>query len=158
MRINRCPTQALTFVLAFGLTLCGCASRIGPPVPLSPVDQVFAAERAFAQTMARRDLTAFTSFVSEEAVFFSTQTPLHGKQAVAAWWSRFFSGEAAPFSWEPEQVEVLKSGTLALSTGPVKAPDGRVIAQFTSIWRQEAPGIWRVIFDKGGPANPSAPK
>ena len=62
-----------------------------------------------------------------------------------------FRGESIPFSWEPEQVEVLDSGTLALSTGPVYDPNGKLIATFTSIWRQEMPGKWRIVFDKGNP-------
>ena len=46
-------------------------------------------------------------------------------------------------------MEVLDSGTLALSSGPVHDPQGKLAATFTSIWRLEAPGIWRIIFDKG---------
>jgi len=57
---------------------------------------------------------------------------------------------SAPFSWEPAEVEVLDSGTLALSSGPVHDPAGRLIGTFTSIWRLEAPGRWRIVFDKGG--------
>lgn len=111
--------------------------------------QVANAERAFARTMADRDLAAFTSMLSEEAVFFSGPRPLRGKQQVTDWWKRYYEKPAAPFSWEPEQVEVLDSGTLALSSGPVRDLKGKVIATFTSIWRLEAPGVWRIVFDKG---------
>jgi hypothetical protein len=55
----------------------------------------------------------------------------------------------APFSWEPDQVEVLDSGTLAHSSGPVYDPKGKIIARFNSVWRLEAPGKWRIVFDKG---------
>lgn len=112
-------------------------------------EQVFATERAFAKTMADRDFTAFTSFLSEEAVFFSGPAPLRGKVEVAARWKRFFEAKEAPFSWEPAQVEVLDSGTLALSTGPVRDPAAKQFAIFTSVWRQEAPGTWRIVLDKG---------
>ena len=64
-------------------------------------------------------------------------------------WLRFYHDPQAPFSWEPEQVEVLDSGTLALSSGPVRDPSGKIIASYNSIWRLEAPGHWRIIFDKG---------
>jgi ketosteroid isomerase-like protein len=114
--------------------------------------QVFAAERAFARSMAERNADAFASFVADEAIFFGGGTgPLRGKSEVVSAWSAFFDGEAAPFSWEPDQVEVLESGTLALSTGLVRDPQGKVIARFNSIWRLESPGVWRVIFDKGSP-------
>jgi ketosteroid isomerase-like protein len=110
---------------------------------------VFAAERAFAKSMADRDVEAFASWLSEEAIFFTTPTPLRGKATVLSYWSRYFTSKDAPFSWDPDQVEAVASGTLALSTGPVRDPTGNVIGRFNSIWRLEAPGRWRVVFDKG---------
>jgi len=116
-------------------------------------ERVAETERAFAASMAQRDKTAFESHLSAEAIFFGgdgTQVS-RGKRAVVAAWSRFFEGPAAPFSWAPDLVEVLDSGTLALSTGPVKSPAGDVIGRFTSIWRLDNDGKWRVIFDRGCP-------
>jgi ketosteroid isomerase-like protein len=112
--------------------------------------QVRDAERAFASTMAARDHAAFATYVADEAVFFGRQA-LRGKAAVVAAWKAFFDGPTAPFSWEPETVEVLDSGTLALSSGPVRDPDGKRVGTFNSIWRREADGHWRVVFDKGCP-------
>lgn len=111
--------------------------------------QVADTERAFAKTMADRDHAAFTSFLSEETVFFTGPKPLRGKTAVAAAWKRFYEPARAPFAWAPEQVQVLDSGALAISSGPVFDPQGKKVASFTSIWRLEAPGIWRIVFDKG---------
>ena len=133
--------------------IAGCATTPAPITAPQSVaalrEQVFAAERAFASTMADRDFPAFTSFISDEAVFFTGPIPLRGKAAVAAGWKRFFEQKAAPFRWEPAEVEVLDSGSLALSSGPVHDPAGKEIATFTSIWRQEARGVWRIVLDKG---------
>lgn len=115
--------------------------------------QVADTERAFARSMAERDHAAFSALLSEEAVFFSGNNVLRGKAAVAARWMIFFDGPTAPFSWQPDQVQVLGDGTLALSTGPVWDAAGKPMARFNSIWRQEAPGQWRVVFDKGQPAD-----
>jgi len=122
------------------------------PDPGQLRQQVEDTERAFAATMADRDHNAFTSFLSEETVFFSGEAPLRGKQQVADAWKPYFEGPDAPFSWEPQQVEVLDSGTLALSSGPVRDPDGKLVATFTSIWRLDASRNWRIIFDKGNRA------
>jgi ketosteroid isomerase-like protein len=119
--------------------------------------QVREAERAFAGTMSRRDYTAFATSVADEAVFFGGPTPAHGKAAVLAAWKGFFDGAAAPFSWEPQIVEVLDSGTLALSSGPVRNPQGQQTGTFNSIWRRDADGRWRVVFDKGAPVCAPAP-
>ena len=111
--------------------------------------QVMDTESAFAETMAQRDFEGFVSFLSDEAIFFSGETPLRGKQMVADTWKPYYEGQDAPFSWKPEHVEVLESGTLALSSGPVFDPQGTRVATFNSVWRQEANGQWRIIFDKG---------
>ncbi len=141
------------FACAIAALLCGCAAtttRFDPGADREALrQQVFATERAFARTMADRDIAAFVGYVSDEAVFFSGSGPLRGKTQIAAGWKRFFDKKDAPFSWEPAQVEVLDSGVLALSTGPVFDPAGKRIGTFTSIWRQEAPATWRIVLDKG---------
>src|SRR5437899_12333921 len=86
--------------------------------------QVRDAERAFAPKMSARDYTAFASYVADEAVFFSGQSPTRGKAPVLAAWKSFFDGPAARFSWEPEVVG-----------GSARAR-------------------WRVVFDKGAPVCP----
>jgi ketosteroid isomerase-like protein len=129
------------------------------PAPAVAVDtaelarQVRETETAFAKTMADRDWAAFKNFVAQEAVFFGRRV-LRGREAVAEGWKPYFAGPAAPFSWRPEQVEVLESGTLALSSGPVLDPDGKRNGTFQSVWRLEADGCWRIVFDKGCPACP----
>ena len=110
---------------------------------------VEARERAFAKTMADRDFEAFLSFVSPEAVFFGGNGALRGKDAIGAAWQRFFEGPEAPFAWEPDVVEVLDSGGLALTSGPVRLPSGEDGGRFNSIWRLDADGVWRIVFDRG---------
>jgi ketosteroid isomerase-like protein len=108
-----------------------------------------AAEIAFAKTMADRDYLAFLRFVAEDAVFLNGDKPLRGKAAIAEYWKRFYSDSRAPFSWKPELVEVIGSGGLAQSTGPVSSADGKVFASFYSTWRLESDGNWRVVLDNG---------
>ena len=141
--------QALS-VLFFSLFFAGCAAA--PPKPDLAVlkQQVIDTETAFAATMAARDHAGFVSLLGEETLFFSGKGPLRGKAVVAEAWKPFYEGPQAPFSWKPTEVEVLDSGTLAISSGPVYDPAGKLVGVFNSIWRLEAPGRWRIIFDKGG--------
>lgn len=145
-------TMRLLF-LAFVTLLSACVSSGQHADQVDLQQQVMETERAFARTMASRDYLAFTSFLSDEAIFFSGATAVRGKQQVADLWKRYFEANEAPFSWAPEQVEVLDSDDLALSTGPVFDASGKLIATFTSIWRQEQPGKWRIVFDKGNPVS-----
>ena len=137
----------LVFILLAGTLISACSAM--RQVNADPQQEVRNTERAFAQSMVDRDHEAFATFLSNEAVFFSGSQVLRGKEAVAQAWKRFFEGPTAPFSWQPEQVEVLPAGGLALSSGPVRDAQGKLVASFTSIWRQEAPGVWRIVFDKG---------
>ena len=137
--------------VAWLLCLTTAASSSAQSSLESRREEVFAAERAFARSMAERDFAAFGRYVAEDCVFFG-QSALRGREAVLAAWKPFFDGAQAPFSWEPDQVEVLASGDLALSTGLVKDPAGAVSARFNSIWQRQSDGRWLVIFDKGGPA------
>ena len=123
-------------VAALGMAmLSGCVSVTPRPPATDLQQQVADTERAFAKTMADRDHAAFASFLSDETIFFSGAKALRGKQQVADAWKRFYDGPVPPFSWQPEIVEVLDSGTLALSSGPVHNPQGKLVATFTSIWR-----------------------
>jgi ketosteroid isomerase-like protein len=112
------------------------------------VKQVIATEQAFAKTMADRDFKAFIMFLSPDAVFFSGSAVRHGPAEVAGQWQPYFEGHKAPFSWAPDHVEVLASGNLALSTGPVYE-EGKIVGRFNSIWRLEPGNAWRIVFDKG---------
>jgi ketosteroid isomerase-like protein len=138
---------------AGALSTSGSAVAASPAAAPIDVDalrqQVTQTELAFARTMATRDFDAFLGFVADEAVFLNGGDPLRGKAAVGAHWHKFFSAATAPFSWQPDLVEVLASGTLAQSIGPVSNPAGVVVARFYSTWRLEAPGTWRIVFDNG---------
>jgi len=98
--------------------------------------------------MADRDFKSFVALLSPDAVFFDGSNVTRGSAAVAADWETYFAGRQAPFSWTPDHVEVLASGNLALSTGPV-FQNHKIVGRFNSIWRLESPNSWRIVFDKG---------
>jgi ketosteroid isomerase-like protein len=120
--------------------------------------QVFAAESAFAASFARRDTAAFAALLAPDAIFFGGASPMRGKAAVAEGWRRLLTDPTPPFSWHPEVVEVVATGDLAFSSGPVLDPAGKRIATFNSVWRRQADGRWLVVFDKGSPVCNCEPK
>ena len=114
-------------------------------------DEVRAAETAFAKSMADRNLAAFTALLADDTVFWGGKGVNRGKAAVAADWKRFFDGPDAPFSWVPAEVEVLSSGNLGFTSGPVFDPKGNRIGTFNSVWQRQSDGSWKIVFDKGCP-------
>jgi ketosteroid isomerase-like protein len=148
-------TAAIAFALTLALPLAAKAQQTKPapaPVPAAIKAlqaEVAAAERAFADTMKRRDHAGFATFVADDAVFFGDGAQ-HGKAEIVEAWRGMYQGANAPFSWDPDTVEVLSSGTLAHSSGPIRDPAGKVTGRFNSIWRKDAGG-WHVVFDKGQP-------
>jgi ketosteroid isomerase-like protein len=135
----------------------GCASAPPTaPVMSKPVsssaellEQVRAAETAFAQTMAKRDLNGFAALIAPDAVFINGGSPLRGREAILAFWGRFFKEPAAPFSWRPEIVELASNGSLGYTEGPVTSSAGKVFARFYSTWQRQNTGNWLVVFDNG---------
>jgi ketosteroid isomerase-like protein len=149
MRSSGAGTVVIIPLLILAAAVVGGAGE-GPETTATSED-LQATELAFAQTMADRDHEAFASFLAEETVFFGRQGEIRGRSAVAAAWKPFFDGEQAPFSWEPESATVLDSGTLGFTSGPVRTPDGKRVGTFNSVWRREADGSWKIIFDRGCP-------
>ena len=168
-------SRLIPLLAAGDCLICGCASNPqsrgshaavganGPTLPslkevanpqaastamAAAVKQVIATEQAFAKTMANRNFKTFVTYLSPDAVFFSGTTVKHGPAEVAVQWQPYFEGRKAPFSWAPDHVEVLASGKLALSTGPVYV-DGKIVGRFNSVWRLEDDNAWRIVFDKG---------
>ena len=136
--------------LLVGASVIGLSSPVlGQNQSSTLKHDVFVAESSFAASMAERNFDAFGSHVSPEAIFFGDTTVMRGKPAVLRSWRRFFEKPAPPFSWRPEVIEVLPSAKLALSSGPVFDPKGQQVGTFSSIWRRESDGSWKIVFDKG---------
>ena len=134
-----------------GAVLLACVSANGE-TNSEFKEQVRRTEVAFAKTMADRDAARFATFLSKEAVFLSEGHAARGPRQIAEEWKGYFERPQAPFSWEPDQVEVVDSGTLAMTSGPVRDPSGKRIGTFHSVWRREGRGRWKIVLDNGCPA------
>ena len=87
------------------------AAAAAPRTNAELKQQVADTERAFAATMKARDHAAFASFLSDEAVLLGTEAAAarEGGGSDRAG-SAFYDKPEAPFSWEPDEVEVLARG------------------------------------------------
>jgi len=129
-------------------------------VHAGPVDEVLAADRAFAAlAKAQGPRAAFTAFADPQAIMFRAGVgPVKGIEAIA---QVFGEPPAATPVWEPEAAEVAASGDLAYSWGPftwTPVPDGPLAGKppltgyYVSIWKKQADGRWKWVVDLGVPA------
>ena len=149
--IMRCFQHPVAAGAALWIAAVTCGQSVYAAGTNELREQVRATERAFAKTMADRDIGAFESFLAPDTVFMSGARASRGPKEVLAEWRPLFSGPA-PFSWEPQNVEVIGSGNLAMSSGPVRDASGKRVGTFNSVWRREKNGKWRIVLDNGCPA------
>ena len=121
-----------------------------PLLAADAAEEAKKAETAFAKAFADRDQEAFFALVADDAHFIGPKRILSGKGEVREVWSKFFADARAPFSWSPERVVANAAGDIALSTGPIRDPAGNHIGDFSSVWRRQPDGSWKVIFDGPG--------
>lgn len=115
-------------------------------------------EIAFSQSVENKNLELFKSFIDSDARF-AGKSVLKGPNEIASAWQLFFSDDGPAIMWRPKFVEILEDGTLALTRGPYRMnttdTDGNAVEQwgtFNSVWRKNADGKWRVVFDAGSDA------
>ena len=118
-------------------------------------EEVRRAELAFAASVMENRPESFAALLDDGAVFVSGEIS-RGKAEVVEAWKGLFGPERPYFEWHPEVVELSADGELGLSRGPWtmrgKGPDGVEVERqgtYNSIWRRQADGSWRIVFDAG---------
>lgn len=151
-------------LLALALPASGAAQAA---VALSPAEcEVWARELGFAAAVARHDAAAFADHIDPGAVFGAgRERQARGREAVVERWAGIVAGKALTIAWYPERTTVGGVADIAWSEGPslTIAQPGTGEARYTlgrfhSVWRRDAAGVWRVLYDDGidlGPATPA---
>ena len=122
-------------------------------------DDVRCREIGFSKSAETQDADLFVSFIDPDARFVG-DSATRGTAAIAEAWSVFFTESGPSIKWRPQFVEVLEDGTLALTRGPFRliTKDEQGVetehwGTFNSVWRPNADGEWRVVFDAGSDSN-----
>jgi len=96
MFYKKLDVRVVLMMLLVSSVLDGCSPT--PDKPTAGIEQtVENREIAFAKSMADRDVKAFQTFLSPEAIFFNDNTPVVGDTAIVEAWSPWFGGEDCSF-------------------------------------------------------------
>ncbi len=128
---------------------------VSPAAVADDAQDVRCREIAFSLSVEKKDVTSFASFIDDDARFVGSSVS-RGPVDVTEAWSVFFADDGPLIKWRPQIIEVLKDGNLALSRGPYRMTardeEGNTTEHwgtFNSIWRKDAEGSWKVVFDAG---------
>lgn len=134
---------ALCFVL-----LGACA---GKPTPADIVDT----ERAFAADGYERGVKAsFLKYSADDAVMLQPG-PVNVHEAFLKTPDPDPNAPHRHLVWWPLWAGVARSGDLGFTTGPYGIDDNRIGHYFT-VWKKQADGSWKWVFDSGVDADPSS--
>lgn len=139
------------------LLLAGSLARAGEPFDRAArTEEVRRVELAFAASVMENKPEVFAGYLDEEAAFVGGAGVKRGRAAIVEAWKGFFAEGRPYFEWHPEVVELAADGTLGLTRGPwtirARDKDGKEVEQtgtFNSVWRRQADGSWRIVFDAG---------
>ena len=113
-------------------------------VAASPAMTAIDAERAFvADAQKLGQWTAFRKYAADDAVMFVPQ------QVNAHTFLKDRADPPASVSWWPGKSFVSCDGSYAVNTGPWVRQWGKAVGYFTTIWKRQADGSWKWIYDGG---------
>jgi ketosteroid isomerase-like protein len=153
MRISSRLTGA--FTAAF---LSGCAPAASPPPdPAAVRASLLAADRAFAAATAAKGLEGWMAAFDSSAIQMEPDIPFTpGIEHIRAGIAPAFADTSWQLTWEPTMAFGSAAGDLGYTLGTWKsrriAANGaeRVsTGKYVTIWRRQADGSWRVVFDGG---------
>jgi ketosteroid isomerase-like protein len=151
------------WILAALLAVGSMNMRAQRPDPnRAAVAAIMKADADFNQAVADRDLKRFLSFVHESATFNGgTPDEIHGRDGVAKDWAQYFQASGPRLTWKPTKGEILGQGDLGYTVGswelrglPAGGQPAVTRGNYLTVWRKQADGAWRVVFDTGSTLKP----
>ncbi len=116
--------------------------------------EILETEKSFAKLAKEKGLkVAFTTFASEEAVLLRENKLIRGKKEIEEYFEKQ-NLENVQLDWTPDLIDVAASGDLGYTYGQYNfeglGEKGQIIKStgiFHTIWKKEANGEWRYVWD-----------
>jgi ketosteroid isomerase-like protein len=146
------------FFLAAVAVLVLSASAGRPPVA-KPADiaGLLEADQAFDRATATKGLEGFASFIADDVSTLRPDKPvITGKSAMVDLWTPLLHNPALSIRWKPLSASASTGGDLGYTVGSYEITQtddkGKTVAatgKYVTIWRKQADGSWKVVFDSG---------
>ena len=114
------------------------------------------ADRAFDRDTAARGLDGWMSWFAEDARIETSKEVLVGKPALREVYLKMFAAREFRIHWWPVQAEISADGTLGFTFGRAvvswrdeKGEMQKTESRYTTLWRKQKDGTYKVIFDMG---------
>lgn len=131
------------------IILAALVLALARPAAAQPAEatEIVAAERAFAADAQALGIDgAFRRWSSEDAVTIAGAGPQRAHDLFAS--SKKTPSPPSTLVWWPNWAGIAKSGDLGFTTGAVEIAGARAGHYFT-IWRRQADGSWKWVYDGG---------
>ena len=152
-------------IIAIAATLASCGSQrprgpsnaaiaralTGAPGEAQP-STIVATEIAFARAAREKgQWTAFEEFAAPGALIHGVNGPIE-----AAPWLAAQDNPEEPVQWGPRTVAMSCDGSIAVSQGRFRDPEG-IVGNFITVWERQPDRTYRYVYDVGAPDVPQPP-
>ena len=153
MRILRYSLAALA------LAACSPAEPPPPPDPEAVRASLMAADQAFAAATAEKGLEGWLAAYDSSGIQMEPDVPFTpGIPAIRAARAPAFADSSFRLTWQPTMAFASAAGDLGYTLGTWQSTHynaegkGQVTTgKYVTIWRKQADGSWKVVFDGGNP-------
>lgn len=157
-------TTAIPKGAALALLLAACTGAAPIPDPAEVRESLMEADRAFAAATAQRGLEGWLAAYDSTGIQMEPDVPFTpGIGAVRAIMTPAFADTSFHITWEPTMAFASAAGDLGYTLGTWRSASRSAsgseavhTGKYVTIWRRQADGGWKVVFDGGNPdASPS---
>jgi uncharacterized protein (TIGR02246 family) len=155
--LGRCESSQ-RFTLIFSLVLLlftSACNQQAPDTRIADEAAIRDADAQWSKTAATRDVDATVAFYTDNAsVLPPNASAATGKEAIRDVWTSLLAPEVTSISWQPNKVEVARSGDLGYLTGTYEVTEkdqkGNPVVdkgKMVEVWKKQSDGKWKCVAD-----------
>lgn len=154
--------KRLVFIAILVLLLSASGVARAEPAAADERQPLLQADRDFDQATAEKGIEGWVAYFAENGSMLPEKgAPISGHEAIRQAMGPAFANPDFSLRWQPTRAEILIPGMLGYTVGrferKTKNPEGktvRVRGTYFSVWKKQADGSWKIVFDTGSADGP----